>query len=51
MAMNSLTIRVPDELRERLEKEAKEDGRSLSNLITKILNEYVSGKTESKKYI
>lgn len=51
MAMNSLTIRVPDELREKLEKEAREDGRSLSNLITKILNEYVSRKEENQKDI
>lgn len=48
MAMNSLTIRMPDKLRENLENEAKTDGRSLSNLIIKILNDYVEDKSEDK---
>lgn len=48
MPMNSLTIRMPDELRKQLEQEAKTDGRSLSNLIIKVLNEYVEGKSEDK---
>lgn len=48
MAMNSLTIRMPDKLRESLENEAKTDGRSLSNLIIKILNDYVEDKSEDK---
>lgn len=48
MAMNSLTIRMPDELREKLEHEAKSDGRSLSNLIIKILNDYVEDKSDDK---
>lgn len=47
MAMNSLTIRMPDELREKLEHEAKSDGRSLSNLIIKILNNYVEDKSDN----
>lgn len=46
MAMNSLTIRMPDSLREKLEHEAKSDGRSLSNLIIKILNDYVEDKSD-----
>lgn len=49
MPMNSLTIRMPDELREKLEREAKTDGRSLSNLIIKVLNDYVESKSDSKK--
>lgn len=48
MAMNSLTIRIPNELREKLEQEAKTDGRSLSNLITKVLNDYVDSKSEKE---
>lgn len=48
MAMNSLTIRMPDALREKLEHEAKSDGRSLSNLIIKILNDYIEDKSEDK---
>lgn len=49
MPMNSLTIRMPDELRKKLEQEAKTDGRSLSNLIIKVLNDYVESKSEDKK--
>lgn len=49
MPMNSLTIRMPDELRKQLEQEAKTDGRSLSNLIIKVLNNYVESKSEDKK--
>lgn len=49
MPMNSLTIRIPNELREKLEQEAKGDGRSLSNLITKILSDYVECKPGNKK--
>lgn len=49
MPMNSLTIRIPDELRKKLEQEAKTDGRSLSNLIIKVLNDYVESKSEDKK--
>lgn len=47
MPMNSLTIRMPDELREKLEQEAKQDGRSLSNLIIKVLNDYISKKEKN----
>lgn len=49
MSMNSLTIRMPDELRKQLEQEAKTDGRSLSNLIIKVLNDYVESKSEDKE--
>lgn len=49
MPMNSLTIRMPDELRKQLEQEAKTDGRSLSNLIIKVLNDYVENKSENKE--
>ena len=36
----NFTIRISDELREKLEKDAKDQGRSLGNYITFILNEY-----------
>lgn len=49
MPMNSLTIRMPDELRKKLEDQAREDGRSLSNLIIKILNDYIERKSVDKK--
>lgn len=49
MPMNSLTIRMPDELRKQLEQEAKTDGRSLSNLIIKVLNDYVESKSKDKE--
>lgn len=48
MPMNSLTIRMPDELRKQLEQDAKTDGRSLSNLIIKVLNDYVESKSKDK---
>ena len=48
MPMNSLTIRIPDELRNKLENEARADGRSLSNLIIKVLNDYISNKLTDK---
>lgn len=44
MPSSSFTFRIPDELREKLEQEAKRDGRSLSNLIIKVLNDYISEK-------
>lgn len=46
MPMHNFTIRLPDELREKLEREARKDGRSLSNLIVRILDEHVSSKKE-----
>lgn len=46
MSSSSFTFRIPDELRSELEKLSKEDGRSLSNLIIKVLREYVE-KTKS----
>lgn len=49
MPGNNFTIRMPDELREKLEQEAKKDSRSLSNLIIKVLSDYVNSKPEGKK--
>lgn len=46
MSSNTFSFRIPDELRAELEKLSKEDGRSLSNLIIKVLREYVE-KTKS----
>lgn len=34
-------ITFPKELKEKLERLAKEDGRSFNNLVIKILNDYV----------
>lgn len=48
MSASNFTFRMPDELREKLEHEAKNDGRSLSNLIIKVLNDYVESKSENK---
>lgn len=42
---SSFTFRLPDELRSELEKLSKEDGRTLSNLIIKILRDYVESKS------
>lgn len=49
MSASNFTFRMPDELREKLEQEAKRDSRSLSNLIIKVLNEYVESKSEDKE--
>lgn len=48
MSASNFTFRIPDELRKRLEQEAKTDGRSLSNLIIKVLNDYVESKSRDK---
>ena len=46
--MNKMySLRFPEELKEKLQKLAKNDGRTLSNLIVKILSDYVQDK-ESK---
>ena len=46
--MNKMySLRFPEELKEKLQKLAKDDGRTLSNLIVKILSDYVQNK-ESK---
>lgn len=49
MSSSSFTFRIPEELREKLEREAKKDGRSLSNLVIKILNEYISRKEKCER--
>ncbi len=49
MSSSSFTFRLPDELRTALENLAKEDGRTLSNLIIKILRDYVESKCKSSK--
>lgn len=40
----NFTIRISDELREKLEKDAKDQGRSIGNYIIYILNEYYKNK-------
>ena len=43
--MNKMySLRFPEELKEKLQKLAKDDGRTLSNLIVKILSDYVQNK-------
>lgn len=43
--MNKMySLRFPEELKNKLQKIADEDGRTLSNLIVKILNDYVKEK-------
>ena len=43
--MNKMySLRFPEELKNKLQKIADEDGRTLSNLIIKILNDYVKEK-------
>lgn len=41
MPSSNFTIRLPDDLRKQLEEIAEKDGRTLSNLIIKFLNEGV----------
>lgn len=48
MSASNFTFRMPDELREKLEQESKRDSRSLSNLIIKVLNDYVESKSKDK---
>lgn len=43
-----LTVRVENELREALEREAEIQGRSRSNLIQLALKQYLESKKESK---
>lgn len=49
MSSKSFTFRIPDKLRSSLEKLAKDDGRTLSNLIIKILIDYVDSKCKAEK--
>lgn len=46
MSASNFSIRMPDELREKLELEAKKDSRSLSNLIVKVLSDYINSKSD-----
>lgn len=39
---SNFTVRLPEDLRKKLEEIAKEDGRTLSNLIIKFLKEGVA---------
>lgn len=45
---SNFTIRLPEDLRKQLEEIAKEDERTLSNLIIKFLKEGVSNYEKSK---
>lgn len=45
----NFTIRISDELREKLEKDAKDQGRSIGNYITYIINEYYKKKEKEEK--
>lgn len=46
MSSSSFTFRLPDELRKELEKLSNEEGRSLSNLIIKVLRDYIKSKSD-----
>ena len=39
-----LTIRIDDKLKKRLEKQAKKEERSVSNMILKVMREYLEKK-------
>lgn len=47
---NNFTIRLPEDLRKQLEEIAKDDERTLSNLIIKFLKEGVSNYEKSKSW-
>lgn len=40
--METIGVRVPKEVKEGLKTKAKKDGRTLSNLIKKILTDYLT---------
>lgn len=46
---SNFTIRLPEDLRKQLEEIAKEDGRTLSNLIIKFLKDGVKNSENSSK--
>ena len=50
-ATSQIGLRVPEELKERLEKRAEEEGRTLSNLVIKITEEYLNRIDEAKKML
>lgn len=41
--MSAFSIRLPEELHEEIRKLADKDGRSVNNMIVKILTDYVKG--------
>lgn len=46
---NQITIRVTEELKTRLEAEAKAQGRPLANYVKAIINEYLDSTDRVKK--
>lgn len=44
MGFKNYTIRLPEEIRARLQKVADRENRSLGNLIIHILTQYIKGK-------
>ena len=48
-ATKQIGLRVPEELKDRLENRAEEEGRTLSNLVIKICEEYLRKIDEAKK--
>ena len=50
-ATKQIGLRVPEELKDRLENRAEEEGRTLSNLIIKICEEYLRKIDEAKKML
>lgn len=47
MSSSNFTVRMPDELRKKLEERAEEEGRTLSNLVIFLLKKAV-GKNENR---
>ena len=48
---SQIGIRVTPTFRERVEKRATEEGRTVANLITKIVNDYLDNIDEAKKIL
>lgn len=48
-ATTQIGLRVPEELKTRLEARAEEEGRTLSNLVIKIAEDYLKKIDEAKK--
>lgn len=50
-ATERIGIRITSSLKEELEKRANEEGRSMSNLIIKIVEEYINKINEAKRIL
>lgn len=50
-ALSQIGMRIPKTLKEKLEERAIENGRTLSNLIINILNDYINEIEKAKKLL